>query len=193
MKVCEVPECGRKMKGYGLCQAHLRHWKKTGERGGSVRPYSIGPVSERVWNYVNVRGPVPEYAPHLGPCWLWTAPLHKGYGRINIGKGAIRVAHRVIYEMFFGPVPDELVLDHLCRVTQCVRPTHLEPVTNVVNVERGNPNPFLTNKLKTECIRGHPFDEANTIYEEQGKRRCRACRKASNRKADMRRRNLIAS
>lgn len=175
------------MKGHGLCVSHLRRWKTTGERGGPLRHYSIGPVADRFWNYVDKNGPVPDYAPHLGPCWLWTAYTHKGYGRFNVGKQKIREAHVVAYELLVGLVPAGLVLDHLCRVTQCVRPSHLDPVTNIVNVERGNPNPWLTNKLKTECIHGHPFDEANTIIEKSGKRKCRTCAKAHSRKVEMRR------
>jgi hypothetical protein len=38
----------------------------------------------------------------------------------------------------FGEIPDGLMLDHLCRNTACVNPSHLEPVTNSVNVQRGN-------------------------------------------------------
>jgi hypothetical protein len=40
--------------------------------------------------------------------------------------------------MFVGPVPEGLELDHLCRVTTCVRPSHLEPVTTGENVRRRN-------------------------------------------------------
>lgn len=39
-------------------------------------------------------------------CWQWTATrLAKGYGRFTVG-GLQRVAHRVAYAAFGGPVPD---------------------------------------------------------------------------------------
>ena len=63
-------------------------------------------------------------------CWLWTASTLNGYGQIKAGGrfGKILLAHRVAYEMLVGPIPEGLQLDHLCRVTLCVNPKHLEPV-----------------------------------------------------------------
>jgi hypothetical protein len=46
-------------------------------------------------------------------------------------------AHRFAYLEFVGPIPDGLVLDHLCRNKKCVNPDHLEPVTNAENLRRG--------------------------------------------------------
>lgn len=70
-------------------------------------------------------------------CWLWTGARNaKGYGTIRDGKRQ-RNAHRVAYELFVGPIPAGLVIDHLCRTRNCVRPDHLDPVTNQVNVKRG--------------------------------------------------------
>lgn len=72
-------------------------------------------------------------------CWEWTGRVTNSYGRINIRKGSKHVtlwAHRASYEAFVGPIPDELTLDHLCTSKTCVRPDHLEPVTNVENIQR---------------------------------------------------------
>lgn len=35
-------------------------------------------------------------------------------------------------------VPYGKELDHVCRVRACVNPAHLEPVTHIENVRRGN-------------------------------------------------------
>ena len=48
-------------------------------------------------------------------CWLWTASLRGGYGQFGV-DGTTRAAHRVVYEMLVGAVPDGLELDHTCRV-----------------------------------------------------------------------------
>jgi hypothetical protein len=55
-------------------------------------------------------------------CWLWTGgDDHSGYGHFYF-LGRNRKAHRVSYEMFVGPIPDGLQVDHLCRNRACVNP-----------------------------------------------------------------------
>jgi hypothetical protein len=108
-------------------------------------------------------------------CWTWTGNrCRKGYGRIKIG-GNQKQAHRVAYEFFVGPIPCGLTIDHLCRNRGCVRPNHLEPVTGRENTLRGVA-PSAMNAVKTHCVNGHPFDEANTYWWGGGAwRSCRAC------------------
>ena len=66
-----------------------------------------------------------------GTCWLWTARLHpSGYGYFSPGGSRPRVAsHRWAYEQGVGPLPEGMVLSHLCRALSCVNPAHLEPIT----------------------------------------------------------------
>lgn len=72
-------------------------------------------------------------------CWLWTGTvLGSGYGQFRVGMGHVR-AHRFAYELLVGPIPEALTLDHLCRVTSCVNPLHLEPVTASENIKRAVP------------------------------------------------------
>ena len=73
------------------------------------------------------------------PCWVWQHSLCAGYGRISV-DGQVGMAHRAYYERVIGPIPEGLVLDHLCRCTACVNPAHLEPVTQRENLRRGNRN-----------------------------------------------------
>lgn len=103
-------------------------------------------------------------------CWTWTAFIRpEGYGHMRVGKDVI-LAHRLAYELYVGPVPDGLTLDHLCRNRRCVNPAHLEPVTGSENTKRGIK--YLS--TLTSCKRGHPFDEANThMY--NGSRICKTC------------------
>jgi hypothetical protein len=112
--------------------------------------------------------------PGPGDCWTWIAHKDKdGYARFQVNRKARR-AYRWSYEYHIGPIPDGLVLDHLCRNRACVNPWHLEPVTNLVNIQRGErPN-------REACIHGHPLDEANTYWpKNRGGQRVRACRECN--------------
>jgi len=133
------------------------------------------PLEERFWPKVDKNGPVPEYRPDLGPCWVWTACLAYGYGKLTDGgkHGVSLSAHRVSYELLVGTIPDGLELDHLCRVRACVNPFHLEPVTRAENMRRAM-------EAKTHCDKGHLFDDANTRWY-RGGRRCRTCDRAAAR------------
>lgn len=122
-----------------------------------------------------------HYVQKTPTCWLWTG------GRGDYGHGVYHVthrhqvrAHRYAYEELVGPIPDGLVLDHLCRNPPCVNPAHLEPVTQRVNTLRGATIP-AANAAKTHCVNGHPFDEANTYIRPDGARSCRTCCRARTR------------
>ncbi len=108
-------------------------------------------------------------------CWEWTAAQKGGYGTFWVSPTTM-VAHRFSYEEVWGPVPEELELDHLCRNQLCVRPSHLEAVTHRENVIRGV-NPAAIHAAATHCPKGHPYDEANTIIAKRSNwRSCRACK-----------------
>lgn len=74
---------------------------------------------------------------HETLCWIWQRYItpSTGYGLAWDGERKT-TAHKLMYERHVGPVPEGLQLDHLCRVRECCRPEHLEPVTNAVNVRR---------------------------------------------------------
>ena len=109
-------------------------------------------------------------------CWLWTGALDRaGYGRFHLA-GVNVVAYRVAYELLVGPVPAGLTVDHLCRVRRCVRPDHLEPVTQRENILRGV-GVGAVNAKRTHCSAGHPLAGDNLVPSmlKRGRRYCRIC------------------
>ena len=110
-------------------------------------------------------------------CWIWRGSRHPGgYGQLGrlTATGRTELAHRLVYTLLVGPIPDGLTLDHICRNRLCVNPDHLEVVTPGVNVLRGI-GLSAVNARKVRCKRGHPFDSANTRVNGRGERQCRAC------------------
>ncbi len=70
------------------------------------------------------------------PCWVFRGVATGHYGNIRVA-GRQTSAHRAMYEQAIGPIPDGLVIDHLCHRPRCINPAHLEAVTNEENVRRG--------------------------------------------------------
>ena len=170
---CSIEGCEGTAVGRGWCRKHYTRWWNHGDPI-FVKPKIIPTTEDRFWSKVNRDGPIPEFAPHLGQCWVWTRALDgKGYGKFTLlveGVWRFLQAHRVAYELLVGPVPEGLELDHRCRVRNCVRPAHLDPVTHEENQRRG-----MAGELKTHCIHGHEYTLENT-YRPPGKPTSRACR-----------------
>lgn len=119
-------------------------------------------------------------------CLLWIgATNNKGYGLVQI-DGKLELAHRVSYVAEYGPIPDDLPLDHLCRTHNCVRPDHLEPVTHGENQRRGRLSAALS--VGETCINGHQItDEAQLYTRPSGLVECRYCRQAVTHRGSRRR------
>ena len=115
-------------------------------------------------------------------CWGWDGPkLKAGYGNLTVDRRT-RLLHRMVYELLVGPIPEGLVLDHLCENPECSRPDHLQATTQKVNVTRG----ARSNAQKTECLHGHPLSGDN-LYVWRGKRKCRLCKRLTNQRTYHRR------
>lgn len=111
-------------------------------------------------------------------CWLWTGALNKGYGAFSI-KNKAKQAHRLAYQFVKGQIPEGLELDHLCKTKHCVNPSHLEPVTHKVNIQRADS--YWT--TKTHCPKGHEYSPENTGVNSKGSRWCRACHRVISNQA----------
>lgn len=137
---CTIEDCGKPAQARGYCPKHYRRWKLNGDPL-IARRYASS-VEERVWAAVDKRGP--------GECWPWTAFVgQRGYGQFPQSRTSSIQAHRIVYQLSVGPIPDDLELDHVCHNRdlscpggrtcshrRCVNPAHLEPVTGEENTRR---------------------------------------------------------
>jgi hypothetical protein len=129
-----------------------------------VRPLNREDIEAKIKRYTVIDG---------NGCWLWQRCLSVG-GYARVGGG--RNLHRLSYEIFVGPIPDGLHIDHLCRVKTCVNPAHLEPVTRHENLLRSFSASGI-NHRKTHCLRGHDLSDAYICKTTRGRyqRTCKEC------------------
>lgn len=118
-------------------------------------------------------------------CWTWIGYIGPGdYGRIFL-RGAMWQVHRIVYELFVGPVPEGLVLHHECHNRRCCNPAHLRPVTQAENLALDGLLCIgkCERHLKTWCRNGHEFTDENIRWRMLRGRRirvCLACEAAAN-------------
>lgn len=131
--------------------------------------YERKDVKERFFNKYTVNP--------LTDCWEWNKPKKNGYGQFY-HNGTMRRSHIFSYELYYGNVPEGMVLDHLCKNKACCNPDHLETVSQKTNVRRGRAGESCKERafLQTHCKRGHKFTVDNTYVSKVGARHCRACR-----------------
>lgn len=128
MYSCEAVDCDREATVRGKCIKHYNAWRKLNM--DQVKRYGRRDETplERVVRNIEVDV--------VTGCWNKLGHVsNKGYGQVRIGKKFF-LMHRLAYEAVRGPVPDGLVLDHLCRNTRCSNPFHLEAVTQRENLLR---------------------------------------------------------
>jgi len=106
-------------------------------------------------------------------CWIWTGCKSiRGYGTFNntvVGK--IVRAHRFSYELFYGIIPNNLIICHDCDNPPCVNPNHLKTATPKINMEdckNRNRNvkgsALWSAKLNEEDVEDIIFGALNQIY-----------------------------
>lgn len=112
---------------------------------------------------------------HAGNHWsLAVKTNRRGYHVLPVGKGKTRFGHVVSHELFVGPIPDGYEVDHLCRITWCCNPRHLEAVTPQENKRR--------TRLDA-CRAGlHDMNDPANVYiaPNDGGRRCHPCQITRN-------------
>lgn len=166
---CRVEDCDKPSGTRGWCSMHYGRVRRHGSPAGG---HPRLPWPQNVHARIN----------RTGTCWLWTGSLNnRGYGQVAGPDGRLLLAHRAVYELFVGPIPEGLTIDHLCRVRACCNPAHLEPVTHAENVLRGL-SPSAVHASATHCPQGHPYDDENTHLSREGWRSCKECNRSRARR-----------
>jgi len=81
-------------------------------RKGSGRPVTI-----RFWERVHTTE---------DGCWLWQGcRTGAGYGNFKLRRDRRVLAHRLSWELAYGPIPVACCVLHRCDVKLCVNPAHL--------------------------------------------------------------------
>lgn len=107
---------------------------------------------ERFWLLVDIKGE--------DECWPWRGGINSnGYG-----------GHRRAYELTKGPIPEGLIVMHLCNNPPCCNPKHLEAGTQSENIQimrvLGRAN---DKKRSIACRASKPgqglfYDKRNNVY-----------------------------
>ena len=142
---CSVEGCPRTHHARGYCEMHYRRATRYNRLGG--------PEPEREARRLAEVAPIEQLLSRIeiaaNGCWLWTGGgLTLGYGEIQVDGRTVMV-HRFAYEFWKEPIPEGLVIDHVCHNAdiscpggycihrRCVNPDHLEAVTTYENLRRG--------------------------------------------------------
>lgn len=172
---CQAPNCKNANRSGGYCQTHIR-----------IAALGLDMSAETLWIAKRLANVARD-----GDCIIWQgAPNNMGYGKVGVqndasAAGNEEAVHRWFYKRLVGPIPDGLVLDHLCRRPLCVNVEHLEPVTQLENDRRGQVARGFSPDRET-CKNGHAWIPEN-LRPMGGKMwdryTCRRCNTENARKA----------
>jgi hypothetical protein len=129
-------------------------------------------------------------------CWNWKGSTNYTYGLFII-KRKLFFAHRFVWLITNGPIPEAMLVCHTCDNTLCVRPNHLFLGTQADNMRDCKEKGRMRNQntAKKICIRGHPLVESNivpSLFKSAGRRECLICHKETQRRARDRRMKQMA-
>ena len=115
-RICSIEGCTNALIARGWCRRHYYTWKRNGDPLHFKR--HAAPANALAARTIS-----------QGDCLIWTgAKCLKGYGRMRV-NGKLQPAHRVAYELEYGPIPEGKVIDHICQNPACCNTAHLRVAT----------------------------------------------------------------
>lgn len=124
--ICTEPGCERPHEARGLCSVHYYQANRPAPKP-RARLSSADRLARRI-----------DKSAGPDACWLWTGTCNdRGYGHTYIWRGDRKLstsAHRAAYIEAHGPIPDELLVRHLCNNPPCCNPSHLRLGDQVQNM-----------------------------------------------------------
>lgn len=173
IKRTDCPGCGNRKSHRARMCASCSHPKKV------KPPKASRPTAEqRFWAKVDTSG----------DCWEWQGRrFPTGYGGFYAGGRVNWYAHRFVWTLVNGAIPQGMHVCHHCDNPPCVRPDHLflgTPKDNMRDRDRKGrsrfgpnaPNgPHKPSPPRAFCRRGHEMTTENTTIYRNGTRRCKAC------------------
>lgn len=82
-------------------------------------------IIERFWGKVAIGAP--------DVCWVWRGcRIKSDYGQFRVGK-LVQYAHRVAWELTYGPIPDGIFIDHRCNNRLCMNLDHMRFASKAEN------------------------------------------------------------
>jgi hypothetical protein len=126
LRLCSIPDCGKRHFGRGFCSAHYERWRRHGDPLGG-RTFDGKPMEF-------FRDVVLTY--DGDECLTWPFGTANGYGKLHI-SGEKRVVSRLVCEHVNGPPPSpDYDAAHLCGNGDkgCVAQRHMVWKTRAGNM-----------------------------------------------------------
>jgi hypothetical protein len=100
----------------------------------------------------------------VNTCWEWVGALNnRGYGLItssHTGKRKLYLVHRISYMVYYGPIPDGMLVCHKCDNRKCFNPKHFFLGTHADNMRD------CANKGRVKFVIKHGEDNPRALFSE---------------------------